>query len=247
MGAFAEVFPVVLSVERHGVFVSGFFVEDFSFESVIGVLFECGFVWAFDPFDFVVGVDDLVDFRFDLFEGVFVEGDVRDVVVESVVGPWADGEFCFRVCALEGLCEDVGGCVSEDRAVFGGVFRDDFDRCVVRELCFEGDEFAVEFSGDCVAAESGADFEGDVLDGCPVRDGEFGAVREGDGDLGWGLFVPHVSGSLWSVNKCVENRWAVDLAGVRWWDVGSGVCWLGTVGLCEYLVLGRVYGSWYCG
>lgn len=117
--------------------------------------------------------------------------------------------------------------MAEDRAVFGGVLGDDLDRRVGCEWGFEGDEFAVEFPGNGVAAEARTDFVGDVLDRGPVRHGEFGAVWEGDGDLSLGLFIRHDSGSLWSANKCVETHrsrgyWSV----VRWWARGGvGVCW----------------------
>lgn len=117
--------------------------------------------------------------------------------------------------------------MAEDRAVLGRVFRDEFNCGVGRELCFEGDEFAVEFPGDGVAAEARTDFVGDVLDRGPVRHGEFGTVWEGDGDLSLGLFIRHDSGSFWSANKCVETHRSRGYWSVVWWWArgGVGVCW----------------------
>jgi hypothetical protein len=61
------------------------------------------------------GANDPFHFLLKGLEVFWSEGlDNVEVVVEAVLDRWANAKFCFWVDALNGLCKDVRGRVSED-------------------------------------------------------------------------------------------------------------------------------------
>ena len=160
----AEVLELGLLVERDFVGVGGFAVEDIEFVLVFALVFGDRLVAAVGgAFDVVVLVDDLLHFGLYVSEVLGVEVDARDVVVEPLVGPRADGEFGVVVQSLEGLCEDVGRRVPEDIEILVALVGDDFDAAPIRDGGEFVDQLAFDLARDGILAESGSDLVGHVL------------------------------------------------------------------------------------
>jgi len=92
VGALTQILELGLLVEGNFRLI-GFTAEDIEFVLVVVLIFRYRVLTVVDDaLDVVVGVDDLLHLILDLSEVVLVEVDARDIVVEALLSPRADGE-----------------------------------------------------------------------------------------------------------------------------------------------------------